>query len=126
MRRASIGEIHIMKPVTQKLLSIIQSLTYGKVVRSALFLLLIISCGLGLKQNPIHSAIISLIAFVAFDVVCAFKRPKFKDFSEEISTLQAKLKASEEKTTNLESQFKEVKSDLSVAKISTVIGQARR
>lgn len=108
-----------MKPVTQKLLSYIQGLSYGKVVRSALFLLLSFSILSTLQENPIHAAAISLIAFIAFDVVCMLKRPEVKDFSKEVAELQ-------EKNADLTRQFKEVKSDLSVAKISTVIGQARK
>lgn len=113
-------------PVTQKLLSLFRSISYGKVVRSVLFLLLVSTCTISIKSNPISASIIALIAFIAFDIVCAAKRPKFIDFTSDIDNLKARNKALEERNANLEVQFKEVKSDLSVAKISTVISGGRR
>lgn len=119
-----------MQPITQKLLSFFNSakanLSYGKVVRSSLFLLLVVSCAASMKQNPLHAAIVSLIAFIAFDVVCALKRPKYIDFSGDVQTLKDANKALTEKNSELASHVKEIKNDLSIAKISTVMGQARK
>jgi Skp family chaperone for outer membrane proteins len=118
-----------MVPITQKILSkfnsIKEQLSYGKVVRSTFFLLIVLSCFSLLSENPLYSAIIALIAFIEFDLVCAFK-PKAKDYSSDIEAIKAQIKESNEKTSIMETQVKEIKNDLSVAKISTVLGQARK
>jgi len=98
-----------------------KSLTYGKVVRSSFFLLFLASSALCLRAPQCQSgliAILSLIAFITFDVVSSFRRPAYKDFSIEFEALR-------KKNEELEEQFKGIKSDLSIAKISTAF-QARR
>jgi hypothetical protein len=93
------------------------NLSYGKVVRTSLFLLLAASVLLSLKtSSPIQAGIISLIAFIAFDVICLFKQPKLKDHTE---TIQALV----DKNIELERTIKDVKGDISVVKISAGLGR---
>ena len=97
-------------------------LSYGKVVRASFLLLFLISSILCLTIPGEQSgliAILSLIAFIAFDVTCAFKRPKIKDQTEDIEQLRKEY-------NELHEQFKIIKDDLSVAKIGTVLGQMRK
>jgi len=122
-----------MVPITQKILSFfnskLQSLSYGKVVRSTLFLLLAASCISTLQQNPLAAAIVSLAAFIAFDVGCLIRKPNktvLASIQQKLEDAQSRLEKSEQTNLELQKQFKEVKSDLSVAKISTVLGQARK
>ena len=94
-------------------------LSYGKLVRATLFLLLAASVVKTLLSSPTHAALISLAAFVAFDVVCLFKQPKIKDQSEAIEALS-------NKNIELEKSLKEVKGDMSVIKMSSGISSQRR
>lgn len=97
-------------------------LSYGKVVRASFLLLFLISSLLCLFKPGAQSGLIaglSLIAFVAFDVVCALKRPKVKDQTEDIEALRKEYQ-------ELHVQFKSIKDDLSVAKIGTALGQMRK
>jgi hypothetical protein len=94
------------------------NLSYGKLVRASLFILLAASVITTLLSSPTHAALISLAAFVAFDVVCAFKRPKIKDHSEEIKSIR-------DKSLELEKVLKEVKGDMSVVKMSSGIRPGR-
>ena len=92
------------------------NLSYGKLVRASLFLLLAASVIKSLVNSPTHAALISLAAFVAFDVVCLFKQPKIKDSTEDVKALV-------QKTEELEKTLKEVKGDISVVKISAGLGR---
>lgn len=93
-------------------------LSYGKVVRASLFGLLALSIIQTLLSSPTHAALISLAAFVAFDVVCLFKKPKLKDHTQEIENLT-------NKNAELEKSLKEVKGDMSVIKMSSGIVKGR-
>ena len=93
-------------------------LSYGKLVRASLFLLLAASVVKTLLSSPTHAALVSLAAFVAFDVVCLFKQPKMKDQTEAIEALN-------KKSMELEKTLKEVKGDISVVKVSSGIRQGR-
>lgn len=94
-------------------------LSYGKVVRASLFILLAASIIKNLLSSPTHAALISLAAFVAFDVVCLFKQPKIKDQTEAIEALN-------KKSAELEKTIKEVKGDISVVKVSSGLSSQRR
>lgn len=94
-------------------------LSYGKLVRASLFILLAASVVKTLLSSPTHAALISLAAFVAFDVVCLFKQPKMKDHAEAINALN-------KKSEELEKTLKEVKGDISVVKVSSGLSSQRR
>lgn len=111
-----------MQPITQKLLSVFNSikdsLSYGKVVKYSLFLLLVVSSAASLKETPLYSSIVCLVAFIAFELIGCIKRPKFKDHTDELEILKSKAAKLERLNAELEHQFKDIKSDLSLAKIS--------
>ena len=93
------------------------NLTYGKLVRASFLLLFLISTITCLVKPGAQSglvAILSLIAFVAFDVVCALKRPAYKDFTADMEAIQ-------KRNTELEKQFKEIKDELSVGGLSSLL-----
>lgn len=95
-------------------------LTYGNLVRGSFLLLFLISSIQCLAKPGEQSgliAILSLIGFVCFDVVCNFKRPKYKDFSNEIQQL-------EDKNKQLEEQFQQIKGDISIVKIGATINRS--
>jgi len=89
----------------------IRELSYGKLVRSSLFILLALSIATNLFVNPTIAAIVSLISFISFDIICLFKKPKIKDHTETIIQLQ-------EQNKDFEQKLKEVKGDISVVKVS--------
>lgn len=108
-------------PILSSFNAIISDLSYGKVVRGSFFLLFVISilkCLFSPDVQTVSAGILSLIAFVSFDVVCAFKRPKFKDFSEEINELK-------NRNEKLEQQFKEIKEEASIANVGAVFGRKK-
>ena len=94
------------------------NLSYGKLVRASLFILLAASVITTLLSSPTHAALISLAAFVAFDVVCLFKQPKIKDQTQAIEAIHSK-------SAELEKALKEVKGDMSVIKMSSGIRPGR-
>jgi phosphotransferase system glucose/maltose/N-acetylglucosamine-specific IIC component len=111
-----------MKPITQvtHLFNVAKKgISYGKVVRSVLFLLLVITIGLSAKESPLNSSLVALIAFVAFDVICFFRSKENKVQTNQIQEIVARME-------EVEKASREIKNDLSVAKISTVIGNSKR
>jgi hypothetical protein len=111
-----------MKPITQvtQFFNVAKKgISYGKVVRSVLFLILVVTIGLSAKENPFQSSLVALLAFIAFDVICLFhkKDAKLKDL--QVKELEARM-------NGIEKVQKDINSDLSVAKISTAIGSAKR
>lgn len=106
-------------------------LSYGKVVRASFLLLFLISSLLCLFKPGSQSGLIaglSLIAFIAFDVVCFLSKTKQinKEWIEKIDTLQKYSEELQKEQDRLDSEFRAVKDDLSVAKIGTVLGQMRK
>jgi hypothetical protein len=90
--------------------------SYGKLVRASLFVLLASSIISTLIDSSFQAAIISLIAFISFDLICLFKKPKMVDHTQTIEQLVKQNK-------ELEDKLKEVKGDISVVKISAGIGR---
>lgn len=109
-------------PILSSFNGVFKSLSYGKSVRVIFLLLFIIStikclfspgCQTGL------AAILSLIAFVSFDIVCFFyKKTTVVDYSSDIAALK-------NRNEKLEQQFKEIKDEASIANIGAAFGKRK-
>lgn len=105
--------------------------SYGKVVKASFLLLFLISSILSLFHPTTQSAIIaglSLAAFIAFDVVCAFRDHKVNqgEWRDAIESLKKVTQDLQNDHNNVKEQFKSIRDDLSVAKIGTALGQMRK
>ena len=93
-------------------------ITYGKIVR-ALYLVLFTASSIisffNFHTNAVTVAGLSLVGFIAFDVICQLKKPTpAPDHSAAVKELQDKL-------NRMDEEFKSIKGDIGVAKIGAVI-----
>jgi len=99
-----------------------KSLTYGKAVRASFLLLFIISIIMCLFSPGLQTglaAILSLVAFVSFDVMCFFhKKTNIVDHSEDIAALK-------NRNAKLEQEFQAIKDEASIANIGIAFGKKR-
>lgn len=96
-------------------------LSYGKVVRASFLLLFILSCLICLFNPGAQTstvAILSLIAFVCFDVVCLIKGSLKNTTNEDVS----KLKEDNEK---LKKDFQYLKDELTLGTANTLFGRRK-
>jgi|GEM_PF-5867020 hypothetical protein len=97
-------------------------LSYGKVVRASFLLLFILSCLICLFNPGAQTstvAILSLIAFVCFDVVCVVKSNLKKDESEDEII---KLKEDNEK---LKKDFQYLKDELTLGTANAIFSRRK-
>lgn len=93
------------------------SLTYGNLVRGTYLVLFSASSLVCLIKPSEHSVIVAalnLIGFIAFDVVCQFKKKDSPDHTKEIAALK-------EQNAQLERNFQVIRDNISVASASGMI-----
>lgn len=92
-------------------------LTYGKFVRSLYLLLFTVSsivCFFKYHTNAGLIAILSLIGFIAFDIICQLKKKDVPDFSKEIAELK-------EQNSQLNKDFQDIKANISIGAMAAAI-----
>lgn len=88
-------------------------------VRISFLILFFLSAGLSLFKPTINSgliAILSLVGATLFEAIEAYKRPEYKDFSDEVEEINKRL-------TSVEKVSQEIKSDHSAVKLGATFNR---